>query len=244
MDRAEFIKGVRSALGRVPGSPDPPYAPLEETQGRLRQRVETLRSRMVERWPEAQDQMARVAQARGWKVHRPSDSEEALDYVVGVATAQSNGLAARSDQEVFREIPVDSALSSAGLRVEILARSAGLSLEDQRRSAATAGVGITGADYAIAETGSVVLLPGPGVSRLVSLAPPVHVALVRPQELLETLEDLFLLRRNAYYDGDGDMGSYMNFITGPSRTADIEQTIVVGVHGPREVHLVLLPPSL
>ena len=98
VDRAEFIKGVRSALGRVPGSPDPPYAPLEETQVRLRQRVETLRSRMVERWPEAQDQMARVAQARGWKVHRPSDSEEAMDYVVGVATAQSNGLAARSDQ--------------------------------------------------------------------------------------------------------------------------------------------------
>ena len=105
---------------------------------------------------------------------------------------------------------------------------------------AEADLGITGADYAMVETGTVVLLPRAGLSRLVSLAPPVHLAIVRPQEVLETLDDLFVLRRLAYYQNGEDMGSYMNFITGPSRTADIEQTLVIGVHGPKEAHLLLL----
>ena len=95
-------------------------------------------------------------------------------------------------------------------------------------------------DYAIAETGTAVVLPRQGLSRLVSLVPPVHVAVVRPREVLESLDDLFILRRLAYYEGGGDMGSYMNFITGPSRTADIEQKLVIGVHGPKEVHMVLM----
>ena len=92
----------------------------------------------------------------------------------------------------------------------------------------------------MAETGSVVVLPRKGLSRLVSLVPPVHLAIVRPKDLVENIDDVFLFRRLEYLRNGGDMGSYLNFITGPSRTADIEMRLVVGVHGPREVHLVLL----
>ena len=101
-------------------------------------------------------------------------------------------------------------------------------------------MGMTGVDDASAETGTCVLVPRKGVSRVVSLLPPIHVALVEPHQVYETLDDLFALRRLAFLLGRGDMGSYLSLISGPSRTADIEQTLVVGVHGPMEAHMVIL----
>ena len=93
-------------------------------------------------------------------------------------------------------------------------------------------------DYAIAETGTCVLLPRKGISRLVSLLPPVHVAVVERGQVLPGLDEFFALRRADSLRGD--LGSYTTLITGPSRSADIEYTIVTGVHGPGEVHMLLL----
>ena len=146
----------------------------------------------------------------------------------------------RSDQDALKQFPLDDPLRAAGVSVTTVAWDDAHSREELRGTIAAAGMGITGADYAIAETGSVIVMPRKGLSRLVSLVPPIHVALVRPDDLIESLDDLMLFRRLEYHRNDGDMGSYLNFITGPSRTADIEQTIVVGVHGPKEVHLILL----
>ena len=146
----------------------------------------------------------------------------------------------RSDQDVFDGLHLDDVLSSGGAEVVVMAHSQGQSREALREAVARADIGITGADYAIAETGSVVLLPRTGLSRLVSLAPPIHVALVRPREVLDSLDDYFALQRLAYHRGHGAMERYINFITGPSRTADIEQTLVIGVHGPKEAHMVIL----
>ena len=184
--------------------------------------------------------LAEVSALRGWKVCRASNPEEALDYICALAASSGTTLAMRSDQEVFHGFAMDAALSSRGTEVTVMGRASGLSEDELRRLIPRAGMGITGADYAIAETGSVVLLPRKGLSRLVSLVPPIHVAVVRPGEVLEELEDFFILRRLAYHEAGGAMDSYINFITGPSRTADIEQTLVIGVHGPKEAHLVLL----
>ena len=68
----------------------------------------------------------------------------------------------------------------------------------------------------------------------------LSLALVEVDKVLETLDDLFAIRKLTFLEEEGDMGSYMNFITGPSRTGDIEQTIVKGVHGPKEVSLLLI----
>jgi L-lactate dehydrogenase complex protein LldG len=146
----------------------------------------------------------------------------------------------RSGQSVFDDVPIDTALQWRGIDVVPVVRGQSATREQLRENMRRADVGLTGTDYALAETGSLVILPRQGLSRLVSLVPPVHVALVRPEEVLDSLHDLFLLRRLEFKRRGGEMGSYLNFITGPSRTADIEMTIVQGVHGPKSVHMVLV----
>ena len=102
--------------------------------------------------------------------------------------------AVRSTEDVFQQLAVDSILRRPGIETTIIAQNENRSRETLRQEMIDADIGITGADYAVAETGSVVVLPRAGLSRLVSLAPPVHLALVRPQDVVDTLDDVFLLQ--------------------------------------------------
>jgi L-lactate dehydrogenase complex protein LldG len=95
-------------------------------------------------------------------------------------------------------------------------------------------VGITTAQTAIAETGTLVLDSVHERHRLVSLVPPVHIAIVSASTICETVgEALTLLRK------ENEISSAVTFITGPSRTADIELTLTVGVHGPQELYVII-----
>jgi L-lactate dehydrogenase complex protein LldG len=96
-------------------------------------------------------------------------------------------------------------------------------------------VGVTTAQWGVAATGSLVLVAGDERHRLASLVPPVHVAIVDADAILETLGDAL-----ACVAGDGKVPKLVTFVTGPSRTADIELTLAIGVHGPRALHVVVL----
>ncbi|MDA1349743.1 MAG: lactate utilization protein [Chloroflexi bacterium] len=186
------------------------------------------------------------AEKAGCTVVRVGTTQEAGEYIQTVARGLKARSVVRSAHDVLDRIGVDAVLSADGVQVVLMAQEGDSDKESQRQSlrgrAAEAGIGITGVDYAIAETGSCVIVPRAGVSRLVSLLPPVHVAVVEAGQVLPSLDDLFLLRRRDFLQGK--LGSYMSIISGPSRSADIEYTIVKGVHGPGEVHLVLLEDSL
>ena len=95
------------------------------------------------------------------------------------------------------------------------------------------GAGVSEASYGLADTGSVVLMASPEEPRARSLLPDAHVSLLREDRILAGLDELFAAL-------GGDLPSALAIVTGPSRSADIEQRLAVGVHGPGEVHVVLL----
>lgn len=93
---------------------------------------------------------------------------------------------------------------------------------------------ISRAIYGLADTGSVVLAAAADEPRSRSLLPPVHISLLDEDRILAGLPELFATV-------GGDLPSALAIVTGPSRSGDIEQTLAVGVHGPGEVHVVLVP---
>lgn len=94
-------------------------------------------------------------------------------------------------------------------------------------------LGITSAQWAIAETGTLVLEAESENHRLISLVPPVHLCLLEASKIRQTLGEVLALTQ-------GNLGHAMTFVTGASRTSDIELTLAIGVHGPGELHIIIL----
>jgi L-lactate dehydrogenase complex protein LldG len=114
-------------------------------------------------------------------------------------------------------------------------RAAGIDI-GSRQARDTDLVGITGAFCAIAETGTLVTLSGPRTPATTSLLPETHVAVMAAARVVRGMEEAWQLVR----DELGQPPRAVNFISGPSRTADIEQTVTLGAHGPYRVHIILV----
>lgn len=100
-------------------------------------------------------------------------------------------------------------------------------------------VGLTGVDAALAATGSIVVMSGEGRYRAASLLPPVHIAVVKASQILPDLESWLAAQKAAGLELTRQRSNIV-VITGPSRTADIAMQLVMGMHGPREIHVLLL----
>jgi len=110
-----------------------------------------------------------------------------------------------------------------------------------RQSFLDADIGITGGNALIAETGTLMLVTNEGNADLATTLPPVHIAVVGIEKLVPTLDDAVAIVKLLARSGTGQkITSYTQFITGPSRSADIELKTQIGVHGPKELHFVLL----
>lgn len=104
-----------------------------------------------------------------------------------------------------------------------------------------AQMGISGANVAIAETGTLVIVSNEGNARLVTTLPPIHVAIIGYEKLVSSMDDATAILKVLSKSGTGQkQTAYVSFITGPSRTSDIEKTLTLGVHGPTELHIVFV----
>ncbi len=166
------------------------------------------------------------AEAVSAKVHRVPDRAAALALVQELLKAEGVS-GAPGCQAVWAPCAFLEGVARGPL-VE-----AGVCFEVTRDSAAAAKAGVTQLDLAVADTGSVVLASAAIEQRLASSLPPMHVALVPSGAVAPDLAAV--LRRFP-----PAQVSYLTLITGPSRTADIERVLTIGVHGPARLHVVLV----
>jgi L-lactate dehydrogenase complex protein LldG len=148
-----------------------------------------------------------------------------------------------SDADIPREVA--RYLAATGLEPRVVSwgeyagldwASAGVAFE-ARPAHRDDRTGLTGCTCAIAETGTALLLGAPDEPKVTALLPETHVCVVRISRLLGTLEEAFALVRRER----GELPRSAFFVSGPSRTADIEQTLVIGAHGPYRVHVIIAP---
>ena len=207
MSSREAILGrVRTALGRKAGDPVPAPPPLRLVVPEMA--VAERIASFGERF-EALNGKLRVVPTR---------------EAAGVAVEEIlNGRAALASNAPF--------LAECGLK----ARTGFRDRAELKAACAEIPVGITSAPYALAATGTLVMLSSDEEQRLVSLLPPAHIAVIPASRILVNLDELFVS-----VPMPADLTSALVFITGPSRTADIEQILVRGVHGPGEVHVVIV----
>ena len=136
-----------------------------------------------------------------------------------------------------QEVPVyvtELGESEAGERSEEKAR------EHLRKHVIDAYIGITSADFCMADTASLVMRTRPGQGRSASLVPSIHVAVIYLDQIIADLKELYALLQWDSEARQEGLTNCMTFISGPSKTADVEATMVHGAHGPREVYVYVI----
>lgn len=219
-DRPEFLQKVRhrTRRGRYKPTHAPDIAWTPKDAPRQSPPVEDPPARFLEELG-----------ALGGHGERVENLEAARDHVLRVVRDRQAKLLIRWDVRELEDLGVDEPLREAGAEVVVWR-----DLGDFREVAGRADVGLSTAAWAIAETGTLVLEGGPGMGRSVTLLPPTYVAVLPVEKVLRTVPEAV-----EKYAGE-HLPANVCFHTGPSRSGDIEMSLFVGMHGPGDVHVVLV----
>lgn len=173
------------------------------------------------------EEFKQKAEAISARVYRVQGCPEAAREIARIIKELKINKIAVELSPLTKKLNLESSFSGSG---------AGVCVDDLRRQAVGADMGISTADLAIAETGTLVRDATAMEGRLVSMLPPVHLAVISTESLVPTLRDAL----DRYNNNLGTLPSYLTFISGPSRTADIERVLTIGVHGPGELHIIFI----
>jgi L-lactate dehydrogenase complex protein LldG len=210
VSRRRILECVRRGLRAFEPPPVPPPGPTpEETPAP----DADLAALFQKRW-----------EALAARFHRAENPAELETVLLGLLAPLAGKSAIVSDHPLLKAVDMDAVLGRAGLK----------RLAASVPEAATAEVGLTGAELALASTATLLLTGDHPGDLIASLLPPVHVALVPRSGLIHSLAQA-LPRLTAR-----SLPRAAVLVTGPSKTGDIELTMVLGVHGPGQVHAVLL----
>lgn len=219
MDKAHdhpVLQSVRRALGRSGSAPTPPAPPeIPDTVARL------VHSNIG---------LAELFETRAIKQHmvaEPVSADDLTEKIAGFLRERKCRRVMLSDTPLLQKLEVGDQLDERGFEARYWS---GITAD----GAYDYDAGVTEVDYAIAETGTLVIRHRPEHGRLLSLVPFVHVAIVQPKNFVADLIDFFEILAK-----DG-VGSGVTMISGPSKTADIEMNVVTGVHGPNVVRVFVL----
>ena len=231
--REQILERVRKALGRTANLPEAAMPPFDPTGIMPPLATENYQARFQVEW----EKVAGVC-------HRASTINELEAALQEILTGCGPHAVVLSRNPLLAELSLADRLRAAGKSVMTWegaptnAHSA--SLSEFQKASFQAKVGITGVDYVLAESGTLVLSSATEGSMMASLAPPVHVALYRRSQLVGSLDDLLAKLSILSNPDQLTAGRSVVLITGTSRSADIEQILIRGVHGPGEVHAILV----
>lgn len=211
--RAAIFSRIRQAQNRPE---QPTQAELDQVRQYLDQHAPGPRPDL------GADLVARFRQ-QAERTSQTLDRVESLDEVPAAVARYLSGLNLTKQAIAWRTLD-GLPWQEAGIAVEF------------RKSVNEDMVGVTGCFCAVAETGTLMLLSGPDTFSSAALLPETHVAIVPESRIVGSIEDAFALAKKER----GELPRATNFISGPSRTGDIEQTIVLGAHGPYRVHVILV----
>ena len=234
--RADFLGRIRAQVARAPAqfAAAPSLRPAHP-----REVADTIRREVAERWPATLERFEREFERVGGVLHRVVSTRE-VPALIGMLARERQASSVIAWHPGALGFDPGPGLAAETLVCHAMPDPVPDEAERQRlrETIAAAPLGLTGVDLALAETGTLILRSGPGRPRSTSLLPACHVAVFDRTALVESLAQVGVFLEA--WHADEAPGAGINFITGPSRTADIELTLTRGVHGPKEVHAIFV----
>ena len=243
--QTEFIRKITKALGRP--APDPDFKKdliADKMSDETRAVLTQIKERTAAERQKLLDTLIEAAKPINLKVTAFQDDHSAATAIVELVREKAPEWGDKKSVAAWKHPLIESlnlpeALAEQGVPV-FFADLQKTDAQNLRRRIIDSYIGITSADFCLADTATLVMKTRPGQARSVSLVPSIHVAVIELSQVIANLKELYaLLKWDPQHSKEG-LTNCMSLVSGPSKTADIEATMVHGAHGPREVYLFVI----